>query len=68
MGFASDDDYDDIYVSKRSLKDLQTWLEKDFGTIINIKIILLIYSITDINQSLRESGGIPIHQLFYLND
>ena len=51
MGFASDDNDDDIYDSKHSLKDLQTWLEKDFDTIINIKIILLIYSITDINQS-----------------
>ena len=51
MGFVSDDDDDDIYDSKHSLKDLQTWLENDFGTIINIKIILLIYSVTDINQS-----------------
>ena len=48
MRFSGDDDDDD---SKQSLKDLQTWLENDFGTIIHITIILLIYSITDINQS-----------------
>ena len=51
MSFDRDDDDDDIYDSKHSLKDLQTWLENGFSTIIKIKIILLIYSITDINQS-----------------
>ena len=51
MVFASDDDDDDIYDSKCSFEARQTWLEKDFGTKINIKIILLIYSMIDINKS-----------------
>ena len=50
MGFASDDDDDDIYDSKR-FKDQQTWLEQVFGTVINTNFFFRIYSITDINQS-----------------
>ena len=52
MKFASDDDDDDIYDSEYRLKEHADLASKRFNTIIKTsKIILLIYSITDINQS-----------------
>ena len=45
-------------------KDLQTWLEKDFVTIININFFTDLLYCRYKPESLTESGGIPIHQLF----